>query len=82
MRSWNIDDQHRMAEFLRCQREFWGSFTPLERDCLFKINMQETLGEAIDPIAQKTIQDKRDRHTERWRKRNAAKRGPRNWYIV
>ena len=78
----NCEEQHRIAEFLRCQREFWGSLTPLEKDYLFKINMQEAVGETIDPVAQKIIQNKRDRNDARWRKRNAAKHGPRHWYVL
>jgi len=75
-------ERHRLAEFSRCHREFFQSMTPLDRDCLFKIHMQEALGEPIDPAAYKLVHDKLDAHNERWRERNASKRGPRHWYVL
>jgi hypothetical protein len=47
---------------------------------MFKIHMQEAVGEPIDPVAYKIVHDKLDRHNEQWRERNAAKGEPRYWY--
>ena len=76
----DVSERNGIEEFQRCWREYWGSLTPLERDCMFKIHMQEAVGEPIDPVAYKIVHDKLDRHNEQWRERNAAKGEPRYWY--
>ena len=69
MSIWRQTTTRQRGEILRHgTNEMLQSLTPYERDCMFKIHMQEAVREPIDVTAKQVVEDAVERFNSMWRR--------------
>ena len=74
MSIWLQTTTRQRVEILRLgMNEMLRSLTPYERDCMFKIHMQEAVREPIDLVAKLVVDDAVERFNSKWRREIEAR---------
>jgi len=61
-----LSQKRKIAEWLRKQDEMLRSLTPSERDCMWKVNLQEMHREPIDLAAKRVFDEAVARFNQAW----------------
>jgi hypothetical protein len=74
MSVWRQTTSRERGEILRIGvNEMLRTLTPYERDCMFKIHMQEAVREPIDVVAKQIVEDAVERFNIQWRRHMEAR---------
>jgi len=73
MSIWRELSQRQRGDLLRQGIDgLLNSLTPYQRDCLYKVHIQQACREPVDPVAERVIKDAKDAFDKEWKARVEA----------